>query len=378
MSGAAGPAGTGHRADLVALGWGGPLEALFAEQDGPGLEPGRVVATHRESSIVRVAAADVAGHVSGRFRRDALGPGDYPAVGDWVVVEARRAERSGTIHAVLPRQSAIARTASDSNRRGGGRLSDEQVLAANVDVALLVAAIDREPNLGRLERYLALAWGAGTTPIVVLNKADVCPDVAGAVAAVERIAVGVDVHPMSAVTGEGVEALRIAHLAAGRTAVVLGPSGVGKSTLTNALLGTEHFATSAVRASDSRGRHTTTHRELVPLPSGAMLIDTPGIRSLELLGEEGVGAVYGEIEALADDCRFADCAHAAEPGCAVRAAVNDGRIDARRWAGYEKLRREAAHLARQADRSLREAERRRWKAISKSVSGHMKRKYGET
>lgn len=378
MSATTGPGVTGDRADLAALGWRGPLEAFFAEHDGPGLEPGRVVATHRETSIVRVAAADVAGHVSGRFRRDALGPGDYPAVGDWVVIEARRAERSGTIHAVLPRQSAIARTASDSNRRGGGRLTDEQVLAANVDVALLVAAIDREPNLGRLERYLALAWGAGTTPVVVLNKADVCPDVAGAVAAVEGIAVGVDVHPMSAVTGEGVDALRVAHLAAGRTAVVLGPSGVGKSTLTNALLGTEHFVTSAVRASDSRGRHTTTHRELVPLPSGAMLIDTPGIRSLELLGEEGVAAAYGEIETLADDCRFADCSHRSEPGCAVLAAVKDGRVDRRRWAGYEKLRREAAHLARQTDRSLREAERRRWKTISRSVNAEMRRRHGDT
>ncbi len=365
------------RFPLDALGWGGPFEAFYAEHDGPGMEPGRVVATHRETSIVRLASGDVAAHVSGRFRRDALGPGDYPAVGDWVAIEARPAERSGTIQAVLPRRSAIARTAGDSNRRGGGRLSDEQVLAANVDLALLVAAIDREPNLSRLERYLALAWGAGATPVIVLNKADASPDVGAAIAAVEAIAIGVDVRPVSAVTGSGVEDLRTGHLPPGRTAVVLGPSGVGKSTLTNALLGEEHFAVSAVRASDSRGRHTTTHRELVPLPGGAMLIDTPGIRSLELLGDGGVAATYGEIEAIAEACRFADCSHESEPGCAVRAALADGRIDARRWTGYEKLRREAAHVARQSDRSLREAERRRWKMISKSVGDHMKRKYGK-
>jgi ribosome biogenesis GTPase len=212
---------------------------------------------------------------------------------------------------------------------------------------------------------------------VVLNKADASPDVEAAVAAVEAIAIGADVRPISAVTGTGVEDLRADHLAQGRTAIVLGPSGVGKSTLTNALLGEEHFAVSAVRVSDSRGRHTTTHRELVPLPGGAMLIDTPGIRSLELLGDGGVAETYGEIGAIAEGCRFADCSHESEPGCAVRDALAEGRIDARRWAGYEKLRREAAHAARQSDRALREAERRRWKMISKSVGDHMKRKYGE-
>jgi ribosome biogenesis GTPase len=363
---------------LADLGWGGPFDAHFAEHAAPDREPGRVVATHRETAIVRIAGGTVAGHVAGRFRRDAIGPADYPAVGDWVVIEPRLDERSGTIHAVLPRRSAITRTAGDSNRRGGGRLVDEQVLAANVDVALIVASIAIEPNLRRLERYLALAWGSDTLPVVVLNKADAAPDLVAATARVETIAAGADVHPVSALTRAGIDAVA-GHLASGRTAVVLGPSGVGKSTLVNALLGEERQVTRAIREADGRGRHTTTHRELIPLPTGALLIDTPGIRSLELLdADEGVGPLYADIDAIAADCRFADCRHEREPGCAVRAAVDGGSIDGGRWASYRKLERHEAHVARESDFRAREAERRRWKLISKSAGKRMKQKYGDS
>jgi ribosome biogenesis GTPase len=180
---------------------------MFAEHGPAGAEPGRVLTTHRETSVVRVADGEVAAHVSGRFRSQALGPGDYPAVGDWVALDTRIAERSGTIHAVLPRRSAVSRTAGDSNRRGAAHLADEQVLAANVDVSFVVAAIDRPPNLRRLERYLALAWGSVTTPVVVLNKADAAPDVDAIVTDVESIALGVDVLPTSALTGLGTDAV---------------------------------------------------------------------------------------------------------------------------------------------------------------------------
>ncbi len=366
-----------REAILRALGWDEPLDIAFASSARSGLEPGRVVATHRETSIVRIASGEVAASVSGRFRREASGLRDYPTVGDWLAVEARPAERSATIHAVLPRRSAIARTAGDSDRRGSGRLADEQVLAANVEVAFLVAAIDRPPNLRRLERYLALAWGSGVRPVVLLNKADASPDVEEALASVVAVAPGAEVLSVSGRTGAGLDRLRPL-LAAARTHVFLGPSGVGKSTLVNALLGEDRLMTRDVRTSDARGRHTTTHRELIALPGGALLVDTPGIRSLELLDtDDGVTQAFADVESLALSCRFADCGHGAEPGCAVRGALATGTLDPGRWTSYEKLRREIAHVERASDPRAREAERRRWKAIHAAAERRMRAKYGE-
>lgn len=350
---------------LVELGWGGPFEAHFSEHAAAGLEPGRVVATHRETAIVRLAAGTVAGYVSGRFRRAVLGPADYPAVGDWVAVEPRLAERSATIHAVLPRRSAILRTAGDSNRLGGGRLVDEQVLAANVDVAFVVASIAIAPNLRRLERYLALAWASGTTPVVVLNKADLAADAEASAAVVAGVAIGAAVHPVSALGGIGLEPLA-AHLRPGTTTVVIGPSGVGKSTLVNALLGEERQVTRAIREADGRGRHTTTHRELFVLPGGGLLVDTPGLREFGLWGEgSGIAATFADIDALAPECRYRDCRHADEPGCAVRQAVDDGRLDPERLASFHKLAKELAFLHRQVDARAALEEKRRWKSIHK-------------
>jgi ribosome biogenesis GTPase len=313
--------------------------------------------------------------ISGRFRHEALGPGDLPAVGDWVAVAT--GDDTAVIQAVLPRRTAFTRNASDSTRRGGLRLSEDQVLAANVDVAFVVAGLDGDFNLRRLERYLAVAWSGGAMPVIVLNKSDVAADLEGLRVAAEAVAPGVDVWAVSALTGDGVEALRDAHLGRGRTAVVLGSSGVGKSTLVNALLGSERQRTAAVREDDSRGRHTTTHRELVRLPGGALLIDTPGIRSLGVAGaSEGIDPAFADIAELAAECRFGDCRHAAEPGCAVQAALADGRLSGDRFESHRKLEREAAHVARASDPLARAAERRKWRAIHTSVRVHMQHKYG--
>ncbi len=366
--------------ELSALGWDDAFEASFAAPRALGRVPARVVAVHKETSIVRSADGDRPAIVTGRFRFDALAPSEYPAVGDWVALDSLGGGHDGSpavIAAVLPRRSAIRRSAADGSRRGGGRLAAEQVIVANVDVAFLVAGLDGDLNLRRIERYLAVAWSSGVNPVHVLNKADVADDLEGRRLAVEALGPGVPIVTISARDGTGLEALG-QWLTPGRTAVVLGSSGVGKSTLLNALLGEARQATQEVRDDDSRGRHTTTHRELFRLPSGALLIDTPGIRSLEVVGaDEGVGQTFEEIDELAAVCRFSDCRHDGEPGCAVRAAIEDGSLDPGRLAAWRKLDREAAHDARRSDPLAAAESRRKWKAIHKAVGRHMDHKYGD-
>lgn len=373
------------------LGWDPGWAAAFLPFDAAGWRPARVVAAHRDAWVVATPAGDRDAVIAGRLRHEAFGPGDLPAVGDWVAIghgnsaavdgedDADHANGIGpvVIQAVLPRRTAFGRSTADSGRRTGSRAADEQVLAANVDVAFVITSLDGDFNLRRLERYLAVAWTGGATPVIVLNKADVATDPAGLRVAAEAVAPGVEVRTISALTGDGVGSLADDHLLPGRTAVVLGSSGVGKSTLVNALLGHERQRTAAVRDDDSRGRHTTTHRELVRLPVGALLIDTPGIRSLGVAGAaDGLDTAFADIADLAEGCRFRDCRHDGEPGCAVRAALDDGRLDAARFASHRKLEREAAHVARQSDPIARAAERRRWKTIHASVAVHMRHKYG--
>lgn len=341
----------------------------------------RVVAVHKETSIVRDAAGrDRPAVVSGRFRYDALATSDFPAVGDWVAIDPVSAgsgpDDPVVIGSVLPRRSAFVRSNADASRRGAGHLADEQVLAANVDVAFIVAGLDGDFNLRRLERYLAVAWSSEIDPVIVLNKTDIAEDLDGYLVAVSAIAAGVPIVTLSARTGDHLGDLA-PYLGDGRTAVVLGSSGVGKSTLVNALLGEDRQATAEVREDDSRGRHTTTHRELFDLPGGAMLIDTPGIRSLEVAGADtGLDDAFDDIVTLATGCRFSDCGHGSEPGCVIQAAVEAGTLTEVRLASFQKLEREAAHEQRKTDPRARAEERRRWKLISKSVGERMDRKYG--
>jgi ribosome biogenesis GTPase len=357
-------------ATLASLGWDAGWAVAFEPFAAEGHRPARVVAVHRETSVVRDGAGDRSATVSGAFRYAALAASDYPTVGDWVAID-----RSGVIGAVLPRRSAFRRMATDASRHGAS-LDDEQVMAANVDLALLVAGLDNDFNLRRIERYLAVAWSSGIDPVVVLNKSDLADDVDGRLVAVDAIAPGVAAVPVSARTGAGLEDLRT-HLRPGATAAILGSSGVGKSTLVNALLGEERQATAAVREDDSRGRHTTTHRELFALPGGALLVDTPGIRALEVIGaEEGVEVAFDDVADIASGCRFSDCRHEGEPGCAVEAALRDGRLTADRLASHRKLEREVARAARSGDPRARAEHRRRWRIIQKSVGEHMQRKYG--
>ena len=277
-----------------------------------------------------------------------------PAVGDWVALRGELAV------AVLPRTSAFVRTVA-------GRTSAAQVVAANLDTVLVVDALSGDARLRRVERYLAVAWSSGATPVVVLTKADLCDDVAAVVEQVQEDALGVEVLPVSSVTGEGLHAVR-GLLPSGRTGAMVGPSGVGKSSLVNALAGGLIAATGDIRESDGRGRHTTTARELHLLPGGGLLVDTPGMRELALYDDgEGVDTAYADVALLADDCRFRDCQHRTEPGCAVAAAIADGRLDPARYNAWRKLQAEAHRQLLRVDARARAAERARLRSFHRQV-----------
>jgi ribosome biogenesis GTPase len=337
---------------LEELGWDVDWASSFEQLEDDNLVPARIAAQHRGAYLVWSADGELRARAAGRlFYAHEVGA-PIPAVGDWVGVQ--QSGDAATITSILPRRSAFV-------RKRAGLASDEQVLAANVDAAFLLAGLDDDFSLRRLERYITTAWDSGAEPVVVLTKSDLCPDVGDALLQVESVAIGVPVYPLSNVTGVGVEEL-IPHLRPGRTVVLLGSSGVGKSTLLNRLAGSELMRTAAI-AADGTGRHTTTHRELVQLPGGALVIDTPGLRELQFW-EGDVNAAFEDIDTLAAECRFRDCAHAREPGCAVLAAVDEGRLELDRLRSWRKFQRELEAVAARTDHRLRIARKKRWKEIA--------------
>jgi ribosome biogenesis GTPase len=351
---------------LQDLGFSPALADAFSPFAAEGLAPGRVVAGHTRLFRVRTEADEVLAGLAGSLRHRARGPGDRPAVGDWVALGPADGRHRAVIHGILPRRTAFV-------RRAAGDRTVAQVLAANVDTVFLVMGLDGDFNLRRLERALVLAWESGAEPVLLLNKKDLCPDFEARRLEAERVAPGVPVRVVAAKPGEGLEGLS-EWLGRGRTVALLGSSGVGKSTLVNRLLGREKQKTREVRASDQRGRHTTSHRELVPLPGGALLLDTPGLREIQLWSDgTGLEATFGDLAALGASCRFRDCGHDREPGCAVRAAVEAGGLERRRLESYLKLHAELRALEVREDPFLRREERSRWKAIHKSLRKDLKR-----
>jgi ribosome biogenesis GTPase / thiamine phosphate phosphatase len=351
---------------LEALGYSRRWQALFEPYAAEGLTPARVLRTSHGSVIAATQAGVVRAKLSTSLVKGASGPAELPVVGDWVAVSAPEGADAPRVEAVMDRASAIT-------RGGPGGTSGVQVLAANIDTVFVVHPIADSPNLRRIERELSVAWDSGAVPVVVLTKEDLSGDADAALAAVESVAPGTDVLVMNALTGDGVRPI-LDYISDHRTAVLVGPSGAGKSTLLNALLGEHRQATREVRVSDGRGRHTTVSRQLFPMPGGGLLIDTPGLRAFGLTGsEEGIASAFPDVEEAARSCRFRDCAHDDEPGCAVRAAVASGELSAARLASYRKLVGEAQVASVRSDARLRAETERKGKTIAKASREYFKR-----
>ncbi|GAA0626785.1 ribosome small subunit-dependent GTPase A [Sporichthya brevicatena] len=335
---------------LLALGWGADLGAAFERHRDPAVVPARVTRVDRGRLLVMTAAGPADALPTPGLAADSR---DAACTGDWVALR-RTPDGPSFVDAVLPRRTLLTRAVA------GGE-SQAQPLAANADAIALVEGLDPTPSLSRIERLLVLLWETGATPLIVLTKADLVPDPWAIAERVAGVAAGVEVHVVSSATGDGYAALE-PYVAFGRTLALLGRSGAGKSSLTNRLTGAD-LATQSIRE-DGRGRHTTVRRELVAVPGGGAVLDTPGLRAAGLWSaEEGVERVFGDIEALASECRFTDCGHESEPGCAVQAALADGRLEDRRWQSYRKLLREAEWIASRTDHRLRQERTRAWKQI---------------
>jgi ribosome biogenesis GTPase len=353
---------------LEFLGWNATWAARFEPYAQDGCFPGRICVEHKELYQYYSERGEGPAEVSGRLRHQARGRGDFPAVGDWVALRQPVEGELAVIHAVLERHNKFSRKAPGSE-------GDEQIIAANLDTLFLVTSLNRDLNPRRIERYLA---AAATVPLVVLlNKSDLADNPAETAAQLSAQMPGVPIHAISARTGEGLEAVT-PYLGTGRTVAMAGSSGVGKSTLLNRLLGETRQAVQEVRAGDDRGRHTTTHREMLPLPQGGLLIDNPGMRELQLWDEDAdLDQTFADITALAARCRFADCSHQHEPGCAVRQAVEDNTLDPARLESYFKLERELAYEERrqnpEAERKLKEEWKRVHRIMNKQQRGRDRR-----
>ncbi len=343
--------------NLFDLGWNDYWKNQFLQYQKPNYEAARVASQHKNSYIVYSEKGEKKALVSGRFFHQAQEKDDFPAVGDWVYIEAVD-ESSSTIHGILPRQSKFS-------RKSAGEKTEEQIVGTNINTIFLVMGLDQDLNLRRLERYLLLVWESQSQAVIVLSKADLCSNKEEKLAEVNSIAMGVPVLTTSAIEEMGLENLQ-PFLKRGQTVALLGSSGVGKSTLINKLLGYERQKTQDVRQFKDSGKHTTTYRELILLSEGGLIMDTPGMRELQLWGsQDSLEGTFEDIESLAEECLFRNCQHQGEPGCVIQEALEKEELDESRWQSYQKLQRELHFLDRKKDQKAHLAEKEKWKKITK-------------
>ncbi|MBN2093012.1 ribosome small subunit-dependent GTPase A [candidate division KSB1 bacterium] len=353
--------------NLEALGWNSFFDAYFQSYRNDSVIPARVVRVEKQHYYLHGEKGEILAELAGKLHHQATSKEDFPVVGDWVVVALRPGENNGIIQGLLPRKTHFSRKAA-------GVKSEIQVLVANIDYIFIVAGLDLDFNLRRIERYLALAWDSGAEPIIILNKTDVCTDLDEKITLAESIAFGVPIHAVSAQTNEGLESLK-SYSQAGKTIALLGSSGVGKSSIINRLLGTDRQLVGEIRENDGRGRHTTSRRELFFMPDGGMIIDNPGLRELQVLTQEdGLLDAFEDIEELAANCRFRNCQHENEPDCAVKAALEDGTLEERRYQNYLKLQREQKYLETRDDDRARSLMNARGKKASQQMKTFYKQK----
>lgn len=356
---------TNSQNSLNSFGWHPFFEAYFNEYAGTGLSAGRVAIENKSNYLLYTGYGELNAEISGKMFYNIDEKVDYPAVGDWVVFKPIPDEKKAIIEKVLPRRSKFS-------RKVNGSKTGEQIIASNVDVLFIMSSLNQDLNLRRIERYLTLAWESEAAPVILLSKSDLCDNIEEKRAEVESIAFGVPIHIISCINKTGLESIQ-QYFENNKTAAVLGSSGVGKSTLINTLIGYNRFKVNEITNYKDKGIHTTTRRELVLLPGGGLIMDTPGMRSIILWeGSDGVSTTFEDIEELIKNCKFTDCKHESEPGCAVNEALENGTLDEDRYHSYLKLKREIGYFERRHDQKAMIAEKKKWKKIHMQAKELMK------